>query len=302
MGCKNIFESSSSEDEISSDYIDFSNLKKIDIPDFEAIADEYKNGEFKFIHYARSDESALNEDSLIIYPDHNPPVFHPVFSAIVICSMHARYKDTNNEWYRKVILKNLDYLLSRMTEEYYIEYCFPVNHGNNFLGEKWVSGLAQGEMVSAFLRGYFLTDDEKYLNAAHGFLKTLMTKQGVDQYWCTCVDSNNYYWIEEYPSPDKCHVLNGMMYALWGSWEYYTITKDENAKQIFQSGLKSILDNFKEYWIDPTPIKSMYCRHYLASEEYHDMHMRIFRDFLVYFDLPELKEALLLLENQPVSE
>ncbi len=202
-------------------------------------------------------------------------------------------------WFKKIVLKNLDYIESRMTDEDYIEYDWQYTHCGHDMGQRWVSGMAQGEMIAAFIRGYLLTNDDNYLKTAEKYFRTLLRKPGVDDYWCSYVDENNYYWIEEYPNPDKCHVLNGMMYALWGVWEYYVITRDDDAKIVFQAGLKSILDNYTEIWLEPARLGSMYCKHGHASEHYHDLHIELFGIFDSYFDLPELKQAKQAFENQP---
>ena len=302
VSCKNIFDSDSSSDiNVSNEEIDFSEVNQWVIQDIDSKADIYRNGDFEFIINARGDTSAVTEDSLIIFTKNTNPRFHPVFTAIVICSMFNKYRDSGYEWYKKIIVKNLDYVISRMNDENYIEYCFGVTHCGQFLGEKWISGMSQGEMVAAFVRGYLLTDDEKYLDVAGDFMRTLLRKPDVDQYWCTYVDENNYYWIEEYPNPDKCHVLNGKMYALWGAWEYYVMTRDNDAKNIFQAGLASILDNYREIWIDPAPIRSMYCKHSVADLGYHNIHIGLFESFYNVFQLPELLEAKAAFENQPLE-
>ncbi len=300
ISCKNIFSGSSNSNK--SNEHNFSIVKQLTIPDIENKADTFLQGDFEFIHRSRSDNSVMTSDSLIIFGKNDNPRFHPVFTALVICTFYTEYRRTNDESYKKIILKNLEYVESRMTNENYIEYPFEHTHGGNFLGEKWISGMAQGEMISAFIRGYLLTRDEYYLNIADKFLKTLLRKPDADEYWCTYVDSNNYYWIEEYPNPDHCHVLNGKMFALWSVWEYYAITRSEDAKNVFQAGLRSVLDNYVEYWINPTSYRSMYCQHFPANEDYHNIHIGLFSNYFSLLSMNEINYAYKVFQSMPAEE
>ncbi len=98
VACKDLFSDSRSD---TNDVFDLSTIKIYEIPDIETIADEYLNENFSFIIQARTDESAINADSIITFPKDGERLFFPVFTAIVSCSMYNAYVNSNQEyiWY-----------------------------------------------------------------------------------------------------------------------------------------------------------------------------------------------------------
>lgn len=55
--------------------------------------------------------------------------------------------------------------------------------------------------------------------------------------------STNACWYEEYASKDRKppFVLNGMIFAILGVYDYYLTTKDVEAKEIFDKGVNALL-------------------------------------------------------------
>lgn len=109
----------------------------------------------------------------------------------------------------------------------------------------WISGLSQSVGISLLLRAYQSTHDEKYLNAATKAMKWLalpISKDGVAMY------TDEGTWFEEYPNKaDPSHVLNGHIWALFGIWDYYRVTGDPKAKELFDNGIKVIKATINHY-------------------------------------------------------
>ncbi len=280
------------QSEISRNYLN--DALKLNISNIDSLVNAYKEKDYPFVIYNGVPVETVFADSIAFLSRNDTLVFHPLLTAICVITLYTRYHEDGDENDRKVLLKNLQYLEENLTEEFYCEYNFPIweTHCAN---APWISGLAQGEICTAFCRGYLLTGDERYLEIAKKILRTLITNS--EEYWCVYTDPNNYYWIEEYPNPDKCHVLNGMMFALWGVWEYYTITEDNDAKDILLAGLRSIADHCCTFWIDDNLRYSKYCKHGEASAAYHRLHFKLFKAFYDQFKIPEFNTAYELYYN-----
>jgi len=88
-------------------------------------------------------------------------------------------------------------------------------------------------------------------------------------------DDDGYCWIEEYLVTPPTHILNGFIWALWGVYDYYLLTKSEKAKALFESCTKTIADNLGRYdngfWslYETTPLKFKT----IASSYYHRLHI-----------------------------
>ncbi len=277
--------------------LDFKNVKQLEISDIQEKADSTLHT-FEGFGRTMVIEDYLDADSIIHTPNDTFDGFHPVSHAHAISFLYDFYRNDFNEDFKKIILINLEYIEKQLTHAYYAEYKFSHNHFGVPMGDVWVSGMAQGELLGAFCRGFILTNDSHYLNVANSLFETLITN--TDPYWCVHIDDNDYYWIEEYPNKEHCHVLNGKLYALWGIWEYYAITRDEKARLIFQAGIKSVIDNFDEYWLASDQPRSMYCSHSLASVNYHNLHIHQFKFMNNYLHLSEFEEIIRKLESKPL--
>lgn len=108
----------------------------------------------------------------------------------------------------------------------------------------WPSSMAQSRGISILLRGYQLTDNELYLKQAEKALDIFERKidaGGILDFY----KGNPYY--EEYPSqPEAPHVLNGMIFALFGLHEFSRLG-NKRAKKIFDEGIVTIENTLKNY-------------------------------------------------------
>ena len=155
----------------------------------------------------------------------------------------------------------------------------------------WFSGLAQGQGLSVLVRAFAETGAAKYLNAADQVYETL--KLPIQEGGVVYRDHTGSPWIEEYLVEPPTHILNGFIWALWGVYDYWLLTKKEETPKLFQSYVDTIIKNISRYdsgiWsyyeLTPQKIKS------LASRFYHSLHivqLRIMHqmtghpDFLAY--------------------
>ncbi len=109
----------------------------------------------------------------------------------------------------------------------------------------WASAMAQGELISLYLRIYQMTNDEQYLTTAikaYEFLKVDFSQKGVRRY-----DKNGDLWFEEYPSEPPSFVLNGFIYTVFGLYDLYRVTRREDVKNDIDACIKTLVNNLKNF-------------------------------------------------------
>jgi hypothetical protein len=140
--------------------------------------------------------------------------------------------------------------------------------------------MAQGRVFSVLMRAWQLTSDEKYLASARRGLAvfSLPVGQGgvVDAFdgWTT---------YEEFPAQPAPHVLNGMIFALFGLWDMVRAQADDaRAEEIFQRGVATVEGLLPHY---DTGWWSLYDLYHLeapaprnpTTAHYHDIHIKQLR-------------------------
>lgn len=200
----------------------------------------------------------------------------------MVFAFHNQYLNSLDSIVMKGFIANANWLVENNHQGYYL-YDFDFSHHAAVRMKKyWVSAMAQGYALGALSYAYFITKNPIYLTEADSVFQTLHSNS--PDYWSVLIDNKGYYWLEEYPSKSFCHVLNGKMAALWGIFQYYTITKKKLALRLLEAGIKTILDNYY-IWNIPNQDKSYYCLHKEYKSNYHDLHKRQMQAFANKFHL-----------------
>ncbi len=109
----------------------------------------------------------------------------------------------------------------------------------------WYSALAQGQGISLLVRSYRETGAPVYLDAARraftSFLKSTLDG-GV-----TFTDEHSNLWFEEYIVSPPTHILNGFIWAAWGVRDYFLVTHDPTARDVFEQALLTLRANLHRY-------------------------------------------------------
>jgi hypothetical protein len=204
--------------------------------------------------------------------------YHPVRTANFILHYLDSYHLTGNAEY----LRRAEIFASKLIEigthangAIYFPYDFDIPiHGvqNEILIAPWYSGMAQGQALSAFVRLYNITLDGVYLNAADLTFYSFKNVGREFQPWTVFLDSQGYYWIEEYPWQEPTQVLNGFIFGIYGLYDYYLLKGDNESHQLIQASLTTILEYISSYR-NPGGI-SFYClRHKHLDPLYHTIHI-----------------------------
>ncbi len=135
----------------------------------------------------------------------------------------------------------------------------------------WVSAMAQGQGISALLRAFDLTGDNRYLEAAQ--LAFQAFRHDVKAGGVAFQDGNGCLWFEEYPSRPASHVLNGFIFALWGIFDLWRVTADESIFKFWQQGLDTLKVNLPRYEWGTDWSRYDLIREEKASYEYHLTHV-----------------------------
>jgi len=133
----------------------------------------------------------------------------------------------------------------------------------------WVSAMAQGQSISLLLRCYQYSGDDNYLEAASRAINSFFYETsdgGVSSV------SNRGIWFEEYPNIPNSSVLNGMIFAMLGLYDYYRVTGDKRVSLLIKLSLSSIERNLPEFdwrrWSRYDLIRPE-----RSSELYHQIHI-----------------------------
>lgn len=114
------------------------------------------------------------------------------------------------------------------------------------IASPWVSAMAQGQGIVVLIHAYNMTGHKKYLNSADLALNSFYVE--VKGGGVTYKDKNGW-WYEEYVTGTHVQprVLNGMIFSLFGIYEYYEFTGDQGAKILFHQGIISLKNSLYKY-------------------------------------------------------
>lgn len=198
---------------------------------------------------------------------------HPLRTTRYMMTFLEGYRETGESAFIQRVEEMAAELLDNHTTS--IGGSLMLDYGFEFqeISAPWSSGMAQGTGLSTFLRLYEITNDEKYLDIAEDILQSFsMTKELASERWVANI-TGDHYWIEEYPGGRAKHVLNGFVVGLWGPYEYWAKTGDQDALQIFQAGATTLRDNWRMYRNAGGTSFYSSRRSYPVNDDYHSLHI-----------------------------
>ncbi len=167
------------------------------------------------------------------------------------------------------------------------------------LRKPWYSGLAQGQGISLLLRAHRLTREEKYQDAALRAFRSF--EKPVSQGGVLFEDSEKDPWIEEYITDPPTHILNGMIWALWGIYDLWKMQGHAGAGQLWIRCLQTLSKNLSRFdsgfWslydLSSLPLKN------LASPFYHRLHLVQLEVLFHLTQNPVFEDFLLCWQSYP---
>lgn len=182
------------------------------------------------------------------------------------------YLVTGDEKYLKNLIAVADYIVKSGKEENGTILLREVDDNDEHTGN--ISAMTQGEAMSVLCRTSQYTYNDSYFETALKLVAPfeIRTTEGGVLGLVTKTDTN---WYEEYVSSPLNHVLNGMVYSLWGLRDIFLMNGDAKAKELYEKGagyITKALPYFDTgywtyYWIPESG------RNYVASMMYHNLHI-----------------------------
>lgn len=174
--------------------------------------------------------------------------YNPTMIGLYALSMYNLYSKTSKKTYSDEFFRHADFLVKTLSENrnfgvwlvkfHWIAPCY-------LCIPPWTSGLSQGLGLSMMTRAWILSGDKKYLNAAQKALLSFevpVSKGGV-----LTVDKNGFWWYDEYACTKSANVLNGLLFALIGIYEFYDSIRDSKALFLFNKGLETTKNYLKKF-------------------------------------------------------
>ncbi|MCP5063463.1 MAG: hypothetical protein GY936_13505 [Ignavibacteriae bacterium] len=109
----------------------------------------------------------------------------------------------------------------------------------------WCGAWALGNILSAISRRIELTNDSSFVQLANQIINSFETK--IEDGGILFIDESNNYWYEEYPTIPPNHVLNGHINGVMGMYDYWRISENKNAKELFDKGVETVAKNLHKF-------------------------------------------------------
>ena len=199
----------------------------------------------------------MDDRGVVITTIHDEEVYHPVNTAWFILSMQDSFEASNNPEYLEHARINTQYLLDGAERTHtgtWFAYHFEHSPGGLDNGTPWVSGMAQGMLLSVLSRMYEITGEEQYKDEASRVFQTYFASKSDSDYWFVNQDDCNWIgpclYFEEYPSRQErqnAHVVNGFIYSIWGIYDYIRVFQDPDALPLFNASVITLEKSFDRY-------------------------------------------------------
>lgn len=159
------------------------------------------------------------------------------------------------------------------------------------LDPPWVSAMAQGEIASLLTRMYLESGEERYGDAAQRTLRSLLLPSAEGG---SLAEVDGHPVLEEYPTATPSAVLNGWIFAIWGTYDLAHGLGNAEAEKLFEAtldGLAALIDRYDcGYWscydLYPHRLPN------LASPSYHLLHIRQLKALNMLAPRPSLAAAI----------
>ena len=202
--------------------------------------------------------------------------YNPIAISQYGLAYYNLYKKDDGQQFYQIFLKQADWLVENLEKNpggfnvwmHHFDFEYKKE-----LKAPWYSALAQGQGISLLSRAYLETKDSKYLEPAKLAFQPLLKeiKDGGVQY----IDEGGNVWLEEYIIDPPTHILNGFIWALWGVYDFWLVTKEEEAKKLFDDCIKTLEKSLKRYDIglwSLYDLSEQFLKN-LASPFYHKLHI-----------------------------
>lgn len=203
---------------------------------------------------------------------------HPVLQARLATAMLAGFRLTADPRYLDRARANTQRLIDTAVPRrgaWYLPYRYRHKIARNLMLPTWYSAMAQGMALSALCRMHYVTQEPKWLAAAHRVFASFRNAPMRRAPWTVHTDPCGHLWLEEYPNPvggSPMRVLNGHIFAAIGVYEYLWLTGSPAAALVFDAAATTIVDHGPEFRV-PGSCSRYSLTHPVAKPDYHGTHV-----------------------------
>lgn len=141
---------------------------------------------------------------------------------------------------RKLLIQANWFVENAMAQDGFVTWEYHFDQPTFQATAPWRSAMAQGMGISALLEAYALTGDSRFFRTAKKALDSFLVET-TDGGVCTSISDNAavYEEVADEDAPSS-KILNGHIYALAGVYDYWQLTGDAEAKDIFDDGVRAL--------------------------------------------------------------
>ena len=156
------------------------------------------------------------------------------------------------------------------------------------VGAPWISGMTQGQILSALTRLYERDrsprTEEVARLAARSFCYSVGEGGVVSEM------RSGALFIEEVASEPAIQVLNGCLYGLFGLHEYAQVFDDPEVRDVLARCVRGVEETLPLFDMGWWSRYSLGLRWHVAPPYYHDVHIEQLRHLAVLLDRPQFEE------------
>jgi heparosan-N-sulfate-glucuronate 5-epimerase len=221
---------------------------RVIINDFEPFARRLGDYYVAFPHHRHPSHTDANGIPLLYFGPLNGLVHYTIY--IAQCGLEcysSLVADGHRAAAHKCFLSYAEWILASLTRSpagfgVWRESSFRFGHR---IRPPWTSAMAQGEGISVLLRAYELSQERRFLDGASMAFRAFVIPVH-DGGLRTTIDAGMLFF-DEYPATPPTRVLNGFITALWGIWDFYRVTSDQTAREIFFEGIQTLREILPRY-------------------------------------------------------
>jgi hypothetical protein len=124
----------------------------------------------------------------------------------------------------------------------------------------WSSAMAQGLVLSFYVRLGRITGDPVHLMAARGIFRSFLREGRHRKPWVAYVDRSGSLW------------LNAHLHAIFGIYEYWQLTRSERARHVLRAAITTMQENAGRYR-RPGSLSIYDLTHQTRFPKYHAAHV-----------------------------
>ena len=209
--------------------------------------------------FTNSESIKLDDNGIPTVDYYGDYYYNPVTIAQNGLGWYDRYLSNGDNQSLNAFITAADWFVKNQRENGSFPYSIPFSLKQNLkLPEGFVSGMAQGQVLSLLVRAYDVTQEDKYLKAGESAL--IFCTQNVnddifngcfkslEDFTCNSEELKKFSTLrlpEEYVSTPSSYVMNGDMIATIGLYDWWKGAPDEYGSEIAKEALYESIEAIK---------------------------------------------------------